>query len=90
MSSNTEEVVVNVTIYTHTQTNNSHTDSHSTVIQLCTLVSMSSLLSGISGDSLPVSLTHTNENKLGSWVGQWLVRLYGNCDNWGALLLLGG
>lgn len=61
MSSTTEELVVKVTIYTHTQT---HT--HYTVIQLCTRVSVYSILSGITGDSLPVSLFYTNKKKLGS------------------------
>ncbi len=56
MSSNTEELVVKVTIYTQTHT-------HFTVTQLCTHVSLSSFLSGITGDSLPVSLSCLHKQK---------------------------
>lgn len=61
MSSTTEELVVKVTIYTQTHT-------HYTVIQLCTRVSVYSILSGITGDSLPVSLFYTNKKK---WEAEW-------------------
>lgn len=58
MGSNTE--VVKVTIRLHTLT---HRLTHYTVIQLCTHGSVSSLLSGIPVDSLPVSHTYTHRDK---------------------------
>lgn len=66
MSSSTEELVVKVTIYTQTHT-------HYTVTQLCTHVSVSSFLSGITGDSLPVSLslTQTETNWGAEWDSGW-------------------
>lgn len=70
MSSNTEELVVKVTIYIHARTIHTQTHAHYTVIQLCTRVSVSSFLSGITGDSLPVSLSHTHKQET-NWGAEW-------------------
>lgn len=42
---------------------NIYTQTHCTVIQLCTHVSVSSFLSGITGYSLSVSRSHTHKQK---------------------------
>lgn len=62
MSSNTEGLMVKITIYTHARTH-THTLIHFAVIQLCTQVSVSSFLSGFTGDSLPVSHSLTHKKK---------------------------
>lgn len=60
MSSNTEELVVKVTIYTHTHAQ--FTQTHYTVIQLCTHTSVCPVFSVVSQVTVSPSLTQTETN----------------------------
>lgn len=63
--------MVKVTIYTHKHTMRTHTRSHFTVIRLYTQVSVSSFLSGFTGDRLPVSHSLSHTQTEANWGDEW-------------------